>query len=217
MRNVSPTDSRLRARCICMPDLRRWWALGQLSRQPFVSSFPLARLPSPLGGPFFWLMPDMLKSDSQTHGLAISLRGVLVHGLITLLAVAIAFPLPAAAKYILFQWWPMVEADPNLLLGSEIVLASALVLLLNLAKLSWDNRYLVQMARTAALVYTRTAARSWTARWPEQRLLKRLPAVRDAFVLTLTGYDTFVDEKSLLRDPLEGAYELRVMLVNPVG
>lgn len=159
----------------------------------------------------------MLKSDSQTHGLAISLRGVLVHGLITLLAVAIAFSLPAAAKYILFQWWPMVEADPNLLLGSEIVLASALVLLLNLAKLSWDNRYLVQMARTAALVYTRTAARSWTARWREQRLLKRLPAVRDAFVLTLTGYDTFVDEKSLLRDPLEGAYELRVMLVNPVG
>jgi hypothetical protein len=159
----------------------------------------------------------MLKSDRQTHGLVISLRGIFVHGVITLLAVAIAFSLPAAAKYILYQWWPLVEAKPNLLLGSEIILASALVLLLNLAKISWDDRYLVQMARTAALVYTRTAARGWSARWREKRLLKRLPAVRDAFVLTLTGYDTFVDEKSLLRGPLESAYELRVMLVNPVG
>jgi hypothetical protein len=159
----------------------------------------------------------MLKPDRQTHGFAISLRGILVHGVITLLAVAIAFSLPAASRYILFEWWPMVEADANMLLASEVVLASALVLVFNLAKLSWDNRYLVQMSRTAALVYTRNAARSWTARWREKRLLRRLPAVRDAVVLSLTGYDTFVDEKSLLRGLLEGAYELRVMLVNPVG
>ncbi len=159
----------------------------------------------------------MLNADRRAHGLMISLRGIVVHGLITLLAVAIAFSLPSAAKYILFEWWPLVESDPNLLLGSEIVLASALVLVLNLAKLSWENRSIVEMARIAALVYTRNSPRGWTARWRERRLLKRLPAVRDAFVLTLTGYDTFVDEASLLRAPLEGAYELRVMLVNPVG
>ncbi|MFY9314937.1 MAG: hypothetical protein WAO95_05185 [Burkholderiales bacterium] len=147
----------------------------------------------------------------------ISLRSIAVHGLITLLAVAIAFSLPQAAKYILFEWWPMVESDPNLLLGSEIVLASVLVLVLNLVKLSWDNRYAVKLARTAALVYTRDATRGWTARWRERQLLKQLPAVRDAFVMTLTGYDTFVAEGSLLRAPLETAYELRVMLVNPVG
>jgi hypothetical protein len=159
----------------------------------------------------------MLTADRKAHSLVLSLRGIIVHGVITLLAVLIAFSLPAAARYILFEWWPLAESNPNLLLGSEIVLASALVLVLNLAKLSWDGRYQVQMARTAALVYTRTAARNWSARWRERRLLKRLPAVRDAFVLTLTGYDTFVDEKSPLRVPLEGAYELRVMLVNPVG
>lgn len=159
----------------------------------------------------------MLNTDRQPHGLMISLRGIVVHGAITLLAVAIAFSLPSVARYILFEWWPMVESDPNLLLGSEILLASVLVLIFNLAKLSWENRAIVEMARTAALVYTRNSARSWTARWRERRLLKRLPAVRDAFVLTLTGYDTFVDEASLLRAPLEGAYELRVMLVNPVG
>jgi hypothetical protein len=159
----------------------------------------------------------MLTADRQAHGLMISLRGILVHGIITLLAVAIAFSLPAAAKYILFEWWPMVESDPNLLLGSEILLASVLVLALNLAKLSWDRRALVAMARTAALVYTRSAEPGWTERWRERRLLKELPAVRDAFVLTLTGYDTFVDERSLLRGALENAYELRVMLVNPVG
>ena len=159
----------------------------------------------------------MLNADRQPHGLVISLRGILVHGVITLLAVAIAFSLPTAARYILFEWWPMVESDPSLLLVSEIILASILVLVLNLAKLSWDNRYMVDMAHTAALVYTRKSARGWASRWRERLLLKRLPAVRDAFVLTLTGYDTFVDPASPLRGPLEGVYELRVMLVNPVG
>lgn len=81
----------------------------------------------------------------------ISLRAIFTHGVITALAVAIAFSLPFAARYILFEWWPMVESDPNLLLASEVVLASVLVLILNLAKLAWDNRHLVNMARTAAL------------------------------------------------------------------
>jgi hypothetical protein len=159
----------------------------------------------------------MLNIDRQAHGLAVSLRGVAIHGVITLLAVAIAFSLPDVASYILYKWWPMVESDPGLLLGSEIVLASALVLIMNLAKLSWDHRYTVEMARTAALVYARNGVRGWAGRWRERRLLKRLPAARDAFVLTMTGYDTFVNESSPLRGPLDGAYELRVMLVNPVG
>lgn len=159
----------------------------------------------------------MLNVNRQAHSLAVSLRGIAIHGVITLLAVAIAFSLPEVARYILYQWWPMVETDPSLLLGSEIVLASALVLVLNLAKLSWDHRYTVEMARTAALVYARNGVGGWAERWRERRLLKRLPPARDAFVLTMTGYDTFVNESSPLRGPLDGAYELRVMLVNPVG
>jgi len=159
----------------------------------------------------------MLNAEQAAHNLAISLRGMLIHGVITLLAVAIAFSLPAAARYILFVWWPMVESDSSLLLATEVALASVLVLGLNLARLAWDHRAMVAMARTAALVHTRNAARGWRARWKERRMLKRLPAARDAFVLTLTGYDTFVDGGSLLRGPLECAYELRVMLANPIG
>ncbi len=162
-------------------------------------------------------MPWMLNLNRQARSLAVSLHGIAIHGAITLLAVAIAFSLPEAAKYILYKWWPMVESDPSLLLGSEIVLASALVLILNVAKHAWDHRYTVEMARTAALVYARSGVRGWIGRWRERRLLKRLPAARDAFVLTMTGYETFVNEGSPLRGPLDGAYELRVMLVNPVG
>jgi hypothetical protein len=47
--------------------------------------------------------------------------------------------------------------------------------------------------------------------------VSQLPAARDAFVLTLTGYDTFVADDSLLRGVIEKAYEIRVMLVNPIG
>ncbi len=162
-------------------------------------------------------MPWMLNINRQARSLAVSLHGIAIHGAITLLAVAIAFSLPEAAKYILYKWWPMVESDPSLLLGSEIVLASVLVLILNVAKHAWDHRYTVEMARTAALVYARSGVRGWIGRWRERRLLKRLPAARDAFVLTMTGYETFVNEGSPLRGPLDGAYELRVMLVNPVG
>jgi hypothetical protein len=39
----------------------------------------------------------MLNVSRQPHNLAISLQGVAIHGLITLLAVAIAFSLPEVA------------------------------------------------------------------------------------------------------------------------
>ena len=159
----------------------------------------------------------MMLGGKQPHGLLPGLRQILSHGVITLLAVVIAFSLPAAAKYILYEWWPRVETDPNLLLATEISLASVLVLLLNLAKIAWDHRQKVATARLAALVYARNAGAGRLSRWRERTLLKLLPAARDAFILTLTGYDTFVDKNSLLRGVLEKSYEIRVMLVNPVG
>ncbi len=155
--------------------------------------------------------------DGRKYGLSASLLLMASHGAITLLAVAIAFALPTAAKFILYQWWPRVEADPNLLLATEIGLASALVLLFNGARIAWGNRAWVRMANLAALVYARHAGRMGIARWRERALVKRLPLARDAFVLSLTGYDTFVDKNSLLREVLEKAYEVRVLLLNPLG
>jgi hypothetical protein len=159
----------------------------------------------------------MLSAKPQSHGLMISLRLILVHGAITLLAVSIAFSLPYVATLILFEWWPLVERDPNLMLASEIALASVLVLTFNLAKIAWDNRETVAMARVAALVHARNSEGGWMARRRERRLLRRLPAVRDAFILTVTGYETFVNGARALRSRLEDAYELRVMLINPCG
>lgn len=153
--------------------------------------------------------------DKQTHGLLASLRQIFAHSLITLLAVIIAFSLPHAATYILYQWWPKVETDSSLLLATDVVLASVLVLLFNFAKIAWDNRQLVATAKLASLVYARRAG--GLPRWRERALIKRLPTARDASVLTMTGYNTFVDKDSLLRGVLEEAYEIRVMLVNPVG
>lgn len=147
-----------------------------------------------------------------------ALRQILAHVAITLAAVLLAFSLPPAASYVLYVWWPRVEADANLLLATEIALASALVLLFNLAKVAWDGRHWVETARLAALIHARPDGNGggWLARWRERALIRRLPAARDAFVMTLTGYDTFVDEYPL-RGVIEAAYEVRVMLVNPLG
>lgn len=153
----------------------------------------------------------------QTHGLWIGLRQILAHGAITLLALILAFSLPQAAKYILYEWWPKVESDPNALLVTEIVLASVLVLLFNLARIVWDHRGIVATAKLAALVFARNSREGGLSRWRERRLLRSIPAARDAFILSPTGRETFVDSSGLFRDVMSKAYEIRVMLVNPVG
>ena len=154
---------------------------------------------------------------TPTHNLWTGLRQILSHGAITLLAVAIAFSLPGVANYILNEWWPEVQNNANLLLATEVGLASVLALLFNLAKIAWDHRQRVLTARLASLVYARNAGAGWWSRRRERALVSQLPAARDAFVLTLTGYDTFVADDSLLRGVIEKAYEIRVMLVNPIG
>lgn len=156
-------------------------------------------------------------ANAQPHNLLVSLQQILSHGVITLLAVVIAFALPSAARYILYDWWPLVEQDPNLLLASEVLLASILVLLFNLAKIAWDDRHKVMMARLVSLVHARHAKKNWLTRWRERNLVRRLPAARDAFILTQTGYETLIEADSPLRNVLETAYEIRVMMVNPIG
>ena len=158
----------------------------------------------------------MLSGNSHSHGLLVGVRQVLTHGAITLLAVAIAFSLPVAAKYILFEWWPLVEHDANLLLTTEVALASFLVLVFNVVRLGWDQRHRAASAKLASLVYARNGG-GRVARWRERSLLRRLPAARDACILTLTGFDTFIDPASSLRRVLEKAYEVRVMLISPHG
>src|SRR5882762_2446140 len=150
-----------------------------------------------------------MDTSTQPQGFLVGIRQILIHGAITLLAIVIAFSLPPAARYILYVWWPRVETDTSLLLVTEIGLASALVLLFNRDK--------VAMARLTALVYARNARNDWLSRLRERALVRSLPAARDACVLTLTGHGTFVDERSPVREVLRSAYEIRVMLVNPVG
>jgi hypothetical protein len=152
-----------------------------------------------------------------THNLWTGLRQILTHGTITVLAVAIAFSLPGIANYILNEWWPEAQNNANFLLATEVALASVLALLFNLAKIAWDHRQRVLTARLASLVHARNSGSGWWLRRRERALVKQLPAPRDAFVLTLTGYDTFVADDSLLRGAIGKAYEIRVMLVNPIG
>ncbi len=151
---------------------------------------------------------------AQPRSIAAGLRHTISHTAITLLAIGIAFALPEGARYILYYWWPQVKADSQLLLATEIILATVLVLLFNLAMASWDNRRFVVNAKLAALVHARGSG-GWLARIRERHLLRRLAPSRDAFVLSVSGYDTFVDERSFAAGALRTAYELRVMLLNP--
>lgn len=144
------------------------------------------------------------------------LRQAALHVAITLLALGIAFTLPVIAQHALYQWWPIVASNANLLLALEIILAALLVLLFNSWRVAVANREKRKVAETASLVYARRRA-SWLARRRERSLIRKLPAASDAFILTLTGYDTFADEASPLREALQSAQRVHVMLLHPAA
>lgn len=157
-----------------------------------------------------------MQNHKTEHSSLWGLREVVSHIVITMLAIAIAFALPSAAQFILYRWWPQVTADSNLLLATEIGFATFLVLFFNSVKNSMENRGFVGSAKLASLVHARSNE-GWLSRWRERLLFRKLPATRDAFVLTVTGYDTFIHKHSQFRKVLESTYEIRVMLLNPVS
>jgi hypothetical protein len=144
------------------------------------------------------------------------LRQIALHAVITLLALGIAFSLPIAAQFILYQWWPLVASDTSLLLTLEISLAASLVVLFNMWRVAAENRRKSRVADSAALVHARHGA-GWLSRRRERNLIRKVRAARDACIMTLTGFDTIADANSPLRDPLRSAYEIRVMLLNPAA
>ncbi len=150
------------------------------------------------------------------YGISHTLRHILSHVGVTLLAVGIAFSLPALAKYILFTWWPMVERDSQLLLINEIVFAAVLVLLFNLFLGARQGRLSHRMNRLASLVHVREE-NDTRSRWLDRKLLDRITGTRDISVMSVTGYDTFVSERRKLNRVIDNSYELRVMLMNPYG
>lgn len=157
-----------------------------------------------------------MADSSHFNGLFHTLRHIFSHVGVTLLAVGIAFSLPALAQYILFTWWPMVENDSQLLLVNEIVFAAVLVLLFNLFLGARQGRLSHRMNRLVSLVHVREE-NDWRSRWNDRKLLDRITGTRDVSVMSVTGYDTFVSERRKLHRVIDHSYELRVMLMNPYG
>lgn len=153
--------------------------------------------------------------NKHFHSFAQGIHHAFAHVVITLLAVGIAFSLPVVAKYILFNWWPKVEDNSQLLMITEISFATVLVLLFNISKIAWDGRRSMQMNKIASLVYAREG-HGWMSRWKERDMRKKIASARDVCIMSITG-DTFSSENSDLQKALELAYEIRVMLANPYG
>ena len=138
----------------------------------------------------------------------------LSHTVITLLAIGTAFGLPELARYVLFYWWPQVEANSHFLLTTEILFAAVLAMLLNLALTSLDNRRYAESAKLASLAYARRGG--WNDSWRERRFMGGKPVSRDAFVMAVTGFHAFVDTKGFVGTAFKSAYEIRVMLIDPM-
>ena len=150
------------------------------------------------------------------HSINQGIHHAFSHIVITLLAVGIAFSLPTVAAYILFNWWPKVEGNSQLLMITEIGFATVLVLLFNISKIAWDGRRSMHMNKIASLVYAREE-RGWMSRRKERDMRKLIANVRDVYIMSITGNDTLSAENSDLQKTLDMAYEIRVLLANPYG
>lgn len=150
------------------------------------------------------------------HSLTQGIHHAFSHVVITLLAVGIAFSLPQVASYILFNWWPKVEGNSQLLLITEIGFATVLVLLFNISKIAWDGRRSMHMNKIASLVYAREE-RGWMSRRKEREMRRQIANVRDVYIMSITGNDTLSADNSDLQKTLDMAYEIRVLLANPYG
>jgi hypothetical protein len=158
-----------------------------------------------------------MQSRNPSSHIWSSLRLISVHVAITLLAVGIALTLPTVARYILFQWWPRVQDDSEMLLLSEVALAALLVAMFHLVRLTWDGRRKARLGAIASLVHARDTTSGWLSRWVEKDLMRASPWTRDLFIMSITGRDTFGAEGAELHDALKDCHEVRVMLLNPHG
>ncbi|MFZ5931323.1 MAG: hypothetical protein ACOY15_08925 [Pseudomonadota bacterium] len=138
------------------------------------------------------------------------------HIFIILLAFGIVFTLPRAAGYVLNDWWPMARTNTKLLLATEIGLSAVLVLLFNALKTVWESWRMSAAARQASLVQAINLD-SLLSRRKAWQLMRHCAAARDVFILTLTGFDTFVKTHSLFNGALATAYDIRILLLNPAS
>ena len=146
----------------------------------------------------------------RSPGFAV-MQQVVFHAFVSVLAIAIAFSLPAAATFVLYEWWPRVSASSKLLLVTELSLAAALVILFNALHLAWEGLRVKRLHDVAALVHVRRDG------GPAYRkaVRKATPAARDALILSVTGFHTFADEDAPFGDLVNHCYETRVLLLNP--
>lgn len=157
-----------------------------------------------------------MEHGKHFHSITKGFNHALSHIAITLLAVGIAFSLPVVAEYILFYLWPKIEDSSKLLLITEIGFATALVLLFNISMIAWDGRRSLRLTKIASLVYAREE-QNWMTRWKERNMRKSIASVRDVYIMSITGYDTFSSEENDLQKTLDRAFEIRVLLANPHG
>lgn len=157
--------------------------------------------------------------DQNPHLLGFfgTLQHVILHVAVTVIAVGVAFSVPRAAEYILYSWWPVVQANSRLLMMTEVGFAAVLVILFNLILHAMEGRRSLRMNRIASLVHVQDGENNWLSRWRYRNLRNQISGTRDVSVMSITGYDTFVSEKRNLHRLIENSYELRVMLMNPYG
>jgi hypothetical protein len=141
---------------------------------------------------------------------------IITNAMLMVVAVAIAFSLPGMVNAFIYRWWPVISTNPDMLFLAEAGFAALLVFVFFAIKNALQNREVVGSARLAALVHA-SSKNGWLTRWRERLLIRKIPAVECACVMTVTGYDTFAQEDSQFHQVLDEAREIRVMLLNPLS
>ena len=81
----------------------------------------------------------------------LSVSEIVIHAMLLVVAIAIAFSLPSGIHFFLYRWWPMISANTDLLFLTEVCLAAVLVAVFVSIKSTLQNRDFVDSAKLASL------------------------------------------------------------------
>jgi hypothetical protein len=140
------------------------------------------------------------------------LSWIFPHLLMVALAIGFTWGLPHAVKFFVPAAKSAVWLGQQLVVVLQVSLAAALIFAGSGLLWLWSRRW--QLLGGARIGVVDAEAQTWGDK-QTAHLAEAIPPAREAFVLALTGHDTFSHEGGPLFDVLSQAQEIRVLLTDP--
>jgi hypothetical protein len=175
---------------------------------------PLTEFARTLGGA---AVRGLVRLGGRCLGAMRAAAPITFHVAVIAVSAGTALSLPSLISLLaqdLLVYWTLIENEKFFLTSLEIVVATALMILLHAIR-SWAaDRRLAKAAREAGIVRVTSARPLLTWRW-NRRLRERHSVGKDIMLIGSTGFRTFARPDGNLHTAIQQARHARILLLNP--